>query len=52
MKDNIIQAINHVISVAQEVQYQRMEGPQQLYEEALEDLEKAKSVLLEVIDDY
>jgi hypothetical protein len=38
-----------LISVAQEVQYQRMEGPQQLYEEALDDLEKAKAFLLEAV---
>lgn len=52
MTDNIAKIIDTIIRIAQEVQYQRMEGPQQLYDEALEDLDNAKSNLLKAIDDY
>ncbi|QPB08919.1 hypothetical protein CPT_Metamorpho_182 [Klebsiella phage Metamorpho] len=52
MQANIVEAVNKVIRIAQEVQFQRMEGPQQLYEDSLEDLENAKSDLLKIIDDY
>lgn len=52
MQDNIIEAVNKVIRTAREVQYQAMEGPQQLYDEALEELQVAKSDLLKMIHDY
>lgn len=52
MQANIVEALDKVIRISQEVQYQRMEGPQQLYDEALEELEIAKDDLLKVIHDY
>lgn len=52
MQANIVEAVNKVIRTAREVQYQAMEGPQQCYEDALEDLNNAKFDLLKVIDDY
>ncbi len=52
MKANIIELVERLISTAREVQYQAMEGPQQCYEDVLEDLENAKSNLLKAINDY
>lgn len=50
MQANIIELVERLISTAREVQYQAMEGPQQCYEDVLEDLENAKSNLLKAIN--